>query len=217
MRWEDDRFQKWDQKWLDLIAADISLLHTHKTIFHEVRALLTNNPKIGMHRNEFREFVHDAYVALIVSDIRRQGKSDPYTLSLARLLDEISSAPTVLSRARFVALYTEKELGEAAWKAMITAQFAGRGQEHVDPYLVKQDLEALKEEVRKVEAYADRYLRQRGQRRLQAEEIATHTELDESSEFLLVLMKKYYFLFRATTLPLPLLSPDWKDIFRDSE
>jgi hypothetical protein len=216
MRWEDDRFNKWDQKWLDSIAADICLLHTHKAIFHEVRVLLTHTPLRGLCGNAFREFIHDAYVTLIVSDIHRQGKSDPSTLSLARLLDEISAAPTVLSRARFVALYTDKELGAAAWKATITTQFTGRGQEHVDPYLVKQDGEALKEEVRKVEAYAERYFGHRSQSRLQMEDILAHKELDESSEFLFALMQKYYVLFRATALTPLLLSSDWKDIFRDS-
>jgi hypothetical protein len=85
MRWEDDRFAKWEQKWLDSIVADICLLLTHKTIFHEVRALLPHPRQSGPHRNEFGEFVHDAYVALMVSDIRRQGRSDPSTPSLARL------------------------------------------------------------------------------------------------------------------------------------
>src|SRR5262249_32291686 len=162
--------------WLDSIVADICLLLTHKTIFHEVRALLPHTPQSGPHTNEFGEFVHDAYVALMVSDIRRQGRSDLSTPSLARLLDEISAAPGVLSRARFVALHTDKERGAAAWKALIATHFAGRGSEHVDPYLVKQDLEALKEEVRKVEAYAERYFGRRAQSTDRREERQAHQE-----------------------------------------
>ncbi|HEV8714463.1 MAG TPA: hypothetical protein VGX03_16750 [Candidatus Binatia bacterium] len=217
MRWEEERFQKWEKKWLDSIAADISLLHTHRTIFHEVQTLLTHHPTGETRRSEFREFLHDAYVALIVSSVRKQGKSDPEHLSLARLLEEIGSAPTVLSRARFVALYADTAIGGAEWKAMITATFAGRGQEHVDPYLVKHDLEALKDEVRTAEAYVDHYFAQRDQRGLRAREIPIHKELDESVEFLFALMKKYYFLFRATALTPSLIAPSWKDIFRSSE
>jgi len=217
MRWEDDRFTKWEQKWLDSIVADICLLRTHKAIFYEVHALLPHPPQSGPRRNEFEEFVHDAYVALMVSDIRRQGRSDPSTSSLARLLDEISAAPTVLSRARFVALHTDKERGAAAWKALITTHFAGRGSEHVDPYLVKQDLEALKDEVRKVEAYAERYFGQRAQRSSHLQERAAHQELDESGAWLFALVQKYHVLFRATALTPSLLSSDWKAMFRGSE
>jgi len=216
MRWEDDRFTKWEQKWLDRIVADICLLHTHQAIFHEVRALLSHAPQSGPHTNEFGAFVHDAYVALIVSDIRRQGSREPSTLSLARLLDEISAAPTVLSRARFVARHTDKECGSAAWRTLIATHFAGRGSEHVDPYLVKQDLEALKEEVRKVEAYAERYFG-RAQRRDDLEARLAHQELDDRGAWLFTLMQKYYVLFRATALTPPCLASGWKALFRGSE
>jgi len=217
MRWGDDRFTKSEQKWLDRIVEDICLLHTHQAIFHEVRALLSHAPQSGPHTNEFGAFVHDAYVALIVSDIRRQGSREPSTLSLARLLEEISAAPTVLSRARFVALHTDKERGAAAWKTLIAAHFAGRGSEHVDPYMVKQDLEALKEEVRKVEAYAERYFGRRAQSRDHLEERLAHQELDDSGAWLFAVMQKYYVLFRATALTPPRLASDWKAMFRGSE
>jgi hypothetical protein len=215
MRWEDDRFTKWEQHWLDRIAADICRLHAHKTIFHAVRALLSHNQQRGLRGDAFREFVEDAYVALIVSDIRRQGTSDPSTLSLARLLGEVSAAPTVLSRARFAARYPDQERGGTAWHVLITAHFAGRGHEHVDPYLVKQDLEALRAEVRAVDAYAAEYFGRRAQSGPQPEESPTHTELDASSDFVFALLQKYYVLFRATALTPPPLSSKWQAIFRD--
>jgi hypothetical protein len=87
----------------------------------------------------------------------------------------------------------------------------------VDPYVVKQDLEALKDEVRKVEAYAEQYFGQRAQSRCPLEERPAHKELDESSAWLFALMQKYYVLFRATALTPPLLASDWKAMFRGSE
>jgi hypothetical protein len=216
MRWEEERFQKWDKKWLDRIAADISLLHSYTTVFHEVQVLLTHNPTEGTQRSPFREFVHDAYVALMVSSVRRQGKNEPDRLSLARLLAEINMAPTVLSRARFVSLHADKATGEAAWQTLITQHFAGRGQEHVDSYLVKQELETLRGKIRTVEVYADHYFSQRAQCGFQVKEIP-HTELEESGDFLFALMNKYYVLFRATALPPSGIAPDWKEVFRTSE
>ncbi len=205
------RFDEWN-KWLDVIYSEIRSLSVNRNIFWEVQNIIKNNPKIQK-PNVFYEFLGSVYVASALMGVRRQAKIDKDSISFARLLKEICDTPEVLSRTCFVALYKGSMVEQFADRDF--DKFAGKTGSHVDPDLVKLDLEKLKAKVQKCEKYADQRVAHFDKRAIKS--IPTFTDLDECIDFLEELMKKYYLLFRAKSLVsiLPVYQYDWKAIFRE--
>ncbi|PIU64146.1 MAG: hypothetical protein COS84_08780 [Armatimonadetes bacterium CG07_land_8_20_14_0_80_40_9] len=206
-----DRFDKWDN-WLNSIFSEITNLSINRNIFWEVQDIIEKNPKIQK-PSAFYEFLGSVYVASALMGIRRQVKIDKDSISFARLLKEICDTPEVFSRTRFVALYkgsTAEHLANRDFN-----KFAGETGSHVDPNLIRLDLEELKAKVRGCEKYADQRVAHFDKQVMS--NIPTFSDLDDCIDFLEKLMEKYYLLFRAGTLEsiLPVYQYDWKAIFRE--
>lgn len=207
----DDRFDKWN-KWLDVIYSEITTLSVNRNIFWEVQDIIKNNPKIQK-PSSFYEFLGGVYVTSALIGVRRQVKIDKNSISFARLLKEICDIPQVLSRTRFVSLYKGSTAEQFADRDF--DKFAGKAGSHVDPDLVNFDLEKLKKKAKECEKYADRRVAHFDRRAIK--NIPTFADLDDYIDFLEELIRKYYLLFRATSLVsiLPVYQYDWKAIFRE--
>jgi hypothetical protein len=207
----DDRFDKWD-KWFGGIYSEVTSLSVNRNIFWEVQDIIKNNPRI--HKpSSFYEFLGSIYAVSSLMGIRRQVKIDKKSISFARLLEEICETPKVLSRSRFVSLYRGSTAEEFADRDF--DRFAGGSREHVDPGLVKSDLEDLRARARKCEKYADQRVAHFDKRAHQ--NVLTFAEIDGCIDFLEELTKKYYLLFRGNCLLsiLPTYQYDWKEIFQE--
>ncbi len=221
----DDRFNKWN-KWIDVIRSEITDLSINRNIFWEVQNIIKNNPKIQK-PSSFYEFLVHIYVASALMGIRRQVKIDENSISFARLQKEICDTPKILSRTRYFAHYKGTSVEEIA-KLMGTTvekyrsrdfnQFAGKTGDHIDPELIKLDLEKLKSKAKMCEKYADRRIAHLDKRAISS--IPTFTDLDKCIDFLEMLIKKYYLLFRAgslkSILPVSQNRYDWKAIFKEA-
>ncbi len=221
----DDRFNKWN-KWINLILSEISGLSIERNIFWEVQDIIKNNLKIQK-PSKFYNFLSNIYVESALIGVRRQVKIDKDSISLARLLKEISDTPEILSRTRFFAHFKGSTVEKIAKLMGSTVekfnnrnfdQFAGKIGDHVDPELIKLDLEELKSKAQKCEKYADQRVAHLDEKAIS--NIPTFADLDSCIDFLEILMKKYYLLFRASNLtsilPVDQNKYDWKAIFKEA-
>ena len=220
----DDRFNKWN-KWIDVILSEITKLSIDRHIFWEVQDIINNNPKIQK-PSSFYDFLRNIYGVSAVMGVRKQVKIDKDSISFAKLLREICDNPEILSRTRYFAHYKGNSVEEIAKRLGTTVekyrsqdfdQFAGKAGDHVDPELIKMDLGELKSKAQKCEKYADRRVAHFDKRAMS--NIPTFADLDNCIDFLEILMKKYYFLFRvsslASILPVSQNKYDWKIIFKE--
>jgi len=209
----DKTFRKWTQ-WLGVIHKEITSLSVNRHIFWEVQEIIKKNKKIQK-PNSFYEFFGSAYASLAVMGIRRQVKINKQSISFARLLDQITKTPSVISRQRFVALYgvdsMMKEIGERDFK-----KFADKTGKHINPADVMIDLENLWKKAAKCEKFADMRMAHFDKRALKNP--PTFKDLDECIDYLEELLKKYTVIFRATCLAsvLPTWQYDWKEIFHSA-
>jgi len=221
----DDRFNKWN-KWIDMIRSEITRLSIDRNIFWEVQDIIKNNPKIQK-PSSFYDFLRNAYAASALMGVRRQVKIDKDSISFAKLLREICDNPEILSRTRYFAHYKGNSVEEIAKRLGITVekyrsqdfnQFAGKAGDHVDPELIKLDLGELKSKAQQCEKYADQRVAHLDKKAIS--NIPTFTDLDKCIDFLEMLIKKYYLLFRARVLtrilPESQNKYDWKAIFKEA-
>lgn len=222
----EQKFQKWE-KWLKAIRYEVANLIRNKHIFGKLRDIVKNNPKIQK-PNSFYEFAGETYFASAVMSIRRQIKSNKDSISFARLLQEIVEMPCVLSRARFVALYTRDAQFEANHDF---DQFARANADHIEPDWVKQDLDKLKKLGQEVEVVADKQIAHTDvqlEKKFQKFEndtsgnmevpinIPSFGEIGACIDYLAGLTKKYWLLFNGTCgdLPVESIADYWDEIFR---
>ena len=207
----EQRYNKW-KKWLEIIEKEVTDLHRYQHIFDEVQKIIKNNPSIQK-PSSFYEFLPKSYVALVVMGIRRQIKIDNQSISFARLLNEIIETPEIITRKRFIEMYTNSVARKHADSDF--DQFAGKGGSHVDPNIIEKDLIRLCTNGKKFEDYADKKLAHRDKREPYA--IPTYGETEKYINELGDLLKRYVLLFRAEGLiaVLPVYQYDWKAIFKE--
>lgn len=221
----DDTFNKWN-KWIGVILSEITKLSIDRHIFWEVQDIINNNPKIQK-PSSFYDFLRNVYGVSAVMGIRKQVKIDKDSISLAKLLQEICNTPEILSRARFFAHYKGSSVEKIAklmgslvekYRSKEFNQFAGKIGDHVNPELIKLDLKELKSKAKMCEKYADQRIAHFDKKAISS--IPTFTDLDKCIDFLEMLIKKYYLLFRAgslnSILPVSQNRYDWKAIFKEA-
>ncbi len=123
--------------------------------------------------------------------VRRQLDKDPQAISRTRLLSEIIAHPSVLSREQFVRPYAP-ELEDAAHAQC--DRRAAPAANHIDPAVVRVDLDALRKRTRDVERYGTKRAAHFGEHA--PRNIPTFQDLDEAIEVIRFLWIKYSFLRR---------------------
>ncbi len=161
---------QWDRQ-LDLIYEDFRGLVIRRHVYKKVRTIIQRNPHL--HKpSSFYDFMGATFAAFAVIAVRRQREA------MKLLLSSIEKNPQILSRERFVEIFTTKILagrkptrprgpsGGGAYipsvaKFQIMASktfddYAGPDAAHVDPAHVYADLEDLWEKAKKLEKFADK-------------------------------------------------------------
>ena len=208
----DQKFAKWDG-WLDEIYEEVVRLVERQQIFGEIQDIIKANPEI-QEPNAFYRFLANTYGDANIMGVRRQIKPHKDSISLVGLLEEIIENPSVLSRERFVDLYSTEmqdfanhifderfSLYSAERQDFVNLssdqQFSIRYPNHIDPAIVQQDLDELRAHGDKVEAFADKRLAHWDKKQ---PVIPTFGELNACIDCLKELTIKYLLLFRAKDL-----------------
>lgn len=207
----DNRLKKWN-KWLGIINSEVTRLSTDRYMFWEVQEIIRNNPKI-QNPDAFHQFFAWIYANSSLMGIRRQVKLDKQSISMARLLKEISDEPELLSRKRFVDLYKGSTVEDHA--DVDFDHFAGKDGDHVDGDLVNGYLKALQAKARKCEKYADRRVAHIDKR--EPKMVPKFKDIDDCIDILEKILKELLYLFEGSA-PVeirPDFQFDWTAIFRE--
>ena len=231
------------EKWLrqmETIKIEISHLLGDVEAFRRLRQIVNSNPCIQKpHR--FYRYIYDSYLSHVLMGLRRQVKSDRYSISLVGLLKGIANDPQELSRSYYRSLshqpdapdFREIELEGQAQLANLDittssqigqifpieddfVKHADASKTHVCPEMVRRDLRNLQTTVEACEDYADRRIAHRDKRNPQYVQTFEDLEmkLDLALEILQQMYEKYYRLFYAVSITVkPQDQSDWKDIF----
>lgn len=206
----DPRLEKW-LRWLDVIKTEIQDLVVAKHTFREVQKMIAANTKLQT-SNSFYRYFTSTYVSHTVIGLRRQIKTDPQSISLALLLQEMEQTPEVLSRKYFVSLYKGSIVENLADDDF--DRFATPGAQHIDPALVAADIQKLRDATARCEDFADKRVAHRDKREPRV--LPTYNEVDGCIDLLDEVYVKYFLLFHAKAMDslLPTWQYDWKEIFR---
>ena len=213
----DQQFEKWN-KWLkDYIYLEIGELVSFRYIFRKIAKMANENPTFQQ-LESFHWFIKSTYFDYAVMACRRQLKSDRKSgknVSFVRLLEDIIKFPEVMSRERFVHLYSKDMRTHA--NEVFSQRFSGARKDHIDPAIVQQDLCELKShggKIGKVEDFADKRIAHSDRR---SSDSPTFDELDACIDCLKKFTQSYRFLFQGMGENDDLLAPGidehWDETF----
>lgn len=208
----DQKLEKW-KRWVETIASDVEYLLTSRYILKETAAIVRSNDSLPK-TSSFLKYFEIWYADSMIVGVRRQVKTNDDSISLARLLDDMLSNPEIISRD-----YYRSFSLSGAQDPEVDAEFdkiAAPGKDHIDPDIIENDLNRLKQLAKSCEAFGDRqvaHLDKRG-----APNAPTYKELDETLNLLEVLLQKYKHLVTGMWLlsAVAYIQDDWKAIFRQA-
>ncbi len=155
----DPRFSKWC-KWLSTIENDVSMELFHRRVFSETRDIVEKNKRIDLNHPYF-SFFTITYMDSAVMGIRRQTKDHPRSISLARLLREITQTPQLITRSNHYELYDKYRDRYPSYiidkqRQQTFDKYASVGSEIINGGRVASDLHSLKQICMQAESFADR-------------------------------------------------------------
>jgi hypothetical protein len=209
---DDQDFNRLNQ-WLENIHTNVEQLLIKRYILREVDKIIQTNPRI--HKpSSFYQWMGNVYFESAAMGIRRQIDRDTRSISFVRMLDEIQRKPEILSRGRFVSLYSDPNI-----RALIADRefdrLVGDGRSYINPDDVRKDSVKLQEKAEKVERFATKRIAHLDE--VGPTIIPTFQDLDDCLDFLEQLLRKYLMLFRARSddTIVPVWQYDWTAIFRE--
>src|SRR5580700_2815930 len=93
---DDERFARWGE-WLDVICDQVQRLRLSRYVYNRVQQIVANNAAIQQSSLFYDCYATDHACSAVIGVRRALDYKSP-TISLARLLDDISKFPGVLSR-----------------------------------------------------------------------------------------------------------------------
>jgi hypothetical protein len=153
----DSRIAKW-LRWLeDGIQPEVMTMNLHRHVFREVGEIIDANGALPP--SYWFEFSTDTYATTQAVAIRRQAEVDTRVISLGRLIDEIGSDATRVTRRFWVGLWSNADLVDQGFAdAAFTKQFAPDSGDHLDPTIPAADLAQLTSLADSVKRYVDQHV-----------------------------------------------------------
>lgn len=204
------RLEKWE-KWLKRIKLEVQNLVLYRSAYKEVIEIINSNE--SLHEDNFYyRYMNDSHIAYIVMGIRRQIKNDNQSISIVRLLTEISKTPHLITRNNYVDHYSDSVISDFADDHF--DQFCKNpGDIHLSEDMVIEDIDKLKVSSILVEKYADRFIAHSDNRGI--ESLPTFNDIDSCLEILDKIYCKYHLIFYASSMDslFPTVQYHWKKIF----
>jgi hypothetical protein len=140
----DSRIAKW-QRWLDdRIRPDLVTVYAYRDTFNELVRIAAENEQLP--DSYFWDFLRGTYAVSQAVAVRRQADVDPRTITLGRLLAEITSDAPRLTRKFWVGMWEPgpPPIGLTVAEKAFTEQWAGNAGNHLDPAIPHADLADLR-------------------------------------------------------------------------
>lgn len=202
--------EKW-KNWLKRIKVEAQNLVMYRSMFKDVIEIINANTELH-EDNHFYRYMNDSHIALIVMGLRRQIKNDKQSISLVRLLTEISEAPHLMSRENYTELYSDSSIAFLA-DEHFDLFCENPNDQHVSKKMVLSDIQDFKESTELVESYADRFIAHSDKRG--SKKLPTFEDIDNCLKILDKIYCKYNVLFYAQSMDSlnPTFQYHWKKIF----
>ena len=208
----DDEWALW-REWLGedpqgrSIYAQVVELMGFRQIFRGFALLYDAAPEEARKNATFVWWVRWNYARSLGSAIRRQVDVREDVISLGRLIDRIWRYPTALTRERFLQVNASADPEEANRRFR---DLAGEG-EFINPEILAQDLETLREETADARRWVNTAVAHHGARE---RETPTLSELHRCVDVIFDLSNKYVQLLQGTTVAREPLMSNWPAIFK---
>ena len=204
--------RKWNA-WFSKISDDVATLHFYRKIYNDVGAIVKSNPAISR-PNVFYAFLAQGYVTPALVIMRRQVTDNKDSVSLARLLTDISKHPTEVSRTHFHSLYAASDYTDGEIDRDFETAGVESGRDFIDPASVLRDLATLQGMTHLVHKYTDKMVAHIDAHGW-AMRIPTFDDLDVAIDTLAQFCDKYSVLLRGEGIAFSELAiePDWQDVF----
>lgn len=201
------KIEKW-HRWLAESKGQIRSLLWSRQIYRETMATIAANAELPK-QNSLYGAIQMWYATYVLSGVRRQIKSSPQSISLARLLEDVRDNSHLISRAHWLALM-KGSAGEHLADDQLT-RVAGEGH-YLDAKTVARDLELLHAVALKCETYSDKRISHHD--RGEEPELPTYAEVDATLEELSRIFQKYFVLVTGS---FPIMETsiayNWKRVF----
>lgn len=210
---DDDILNTW-REWLEQIEEDIEELYDFRRIYKDTREIVSKNPTVQA-PGLYHDFVTSCYVAYAVMAVRRQaGTPHKDSVSLTRLLEEIQTQPSIMSRQRFVAMYPKGPARD--WlSGPGYDHFSDKNGNQVSSEVVQQDRDRLNLAVKNVTILATKRVAHLDYRK-PIDPVPTFVDLDKAIDTLGSVFIKYNALL--TNIDMVSMEStivvDWTAIFR---
>jgi hypothetical protein len=210
-----DKFSKW-QKRVRFIAdtAIAGLKRDHDVFLGTVDVM--EAAQIFEQDVTFYHWVGRVYQEAASLRVRRLFDSDPRTYSLRLLLEDIEANPAVMSRARYVHMFSK----DAPWLAEFANdrfdEIAGVGNKEIEASTVRSDLEAVSRLAEKFITIAHKQFAHASRSGMDKEKIPRWGELDAVVSGLVTVGARYRHLLLAYPtdgFPIP-VRQHWEDVFK---
>ena len=208
--------------WIERIRGEITKLFFHDHVFWEVQDIIRTNPRLEQSKSYFYEWMGDAFVYSAAMFVRRQIDMRRDSISLLRLLRELSRNPTLINRENFLDRTTLRNTVLARINSKHTNkaeeifdEFVGIGKNHLERDEINDDIKQLMDQSRRFKEFADHYVAHHSSKEMPSDN-PTFSDLDDCIDFMVSLLEKYYLLVTGNRMPSlskESFDPIWKDIF----
>ena len=200
---DDQLFQDW-LRWIQRAYDEAVGQDRRFRLFRLVHGVYQQNDHLQHTGGFLFQWMADNYVAASAMAFRRELDTQAGTENLIHLLREMRDRPSVISRARFRATWSETELNDAwnanrAFNAYPHVEHAdGPNQDHVDPDAVAADLVVLEEQDRVLEHLQTTVAHRVPE--LQGASVPTFAEFHAAIKAIGGVFQRYYTLLTHSTL-----------------
>lgn len=204
--------RKW-RKWLLKNGQYLGVLLTSHDVFEEVARIVKTNTKIQSPAL-YHRWLNNNYLSSVSTGIRRLSDRSRKSLSLYRLIEDMSRHPAVITRDYFTSTYP-KWMRKEGLADYDYDRFATKKSNVLSVPRLKKDLSRLKRETARVKTFTDKWIahldldRKKFKRPTYSNISATLKHLDE-------LYCRYYLLLTrgGMTTCKPVLQYDWRTPLR---
>ena len=211
------------REWIERIRGEVTKLFFLNYIFWEIQDIIRNNPALEERKNYIYEWMGDAFVYSAAMFVRRQVDVRRDSLSMLKLLRELSRNPMLIHRENFLDRTTLRRTVLARINARHTMEaerifdeLVGSGKSHLEKALIQRDIEGLIEKSRRFEEFANHYVAHHSLNEMPSDK-PTFSDLNSYIDFVVGLLEKYYLLITGNRMPTldkdESFDPDWKNIF----
>lgn len=207
---KDELLKKWEE-WIEEIMKQLSWLLTGQDFFWGMRNIVEANEKIQL-PTALHNWIVDNYVAKVTTGIARLNDHDTRTISLHRLIKEISENPDVITREDYVSGYSDDFLIQSGAADRDFDNFAEKTEQHISSSKLKEDIEILDKKTKIIKDFRDQWVAHFDQNR-KIDQLPTFGDVAETLEIIDKIFCKYYMLLTRGGMNTckPTLQYDWKE------